>query len=39
VLTRHCHWNNGYHGCHVEWYRHPDEFLPEIQTLMSFFHL
>ena len=38
-LTRHCHWNNGYHGCHIEWYRRPDDYLPEIQILLSFFHL
>ncbi len=39
ILTRHCHWNNAYHGCQVEWYRKPDEYLPEIQTLLSYFHL
>ncbi len=39
ILTRHCHWNNAYHGCLVEWYRRPDEYLPEIQMLLSYFHL
>jgi UDP-MurNAc hydroxylase len=39
ILTRHCHWNNAYHGCIAEWYRRPDEYVPEIQTLLSFFHL
>ena len=39
ILTRHCHWNNAYHGCQVEWYRSPDEYLPEIQMLLSYFHL
>lgn len=39
LLTRHCHWNNGYHGCHIEWCRVPDEYHPDIQTLLSFFHL
>ena len=39
ILTRHCHWNNAYHGCHVDWYRSPDVYRPEIQTLMSFLHL
>lgn len=39
ILTRHCHWNNAYHGCHIEWYRKPDDYHPEIQTLLSFFHL
>ena len=39
VLTRHAHWNNAYHGCHVEWLRHPDSYEPELQTVLSFFHL
>ena len=39
ILTRHCHWNNAYHGCLVEWYRSPDEYVPEIQVLLSYFHL
>lgn len=39
LLTRHCHWNNGYHGCHIEWTRVPDEYDPDIQTLLSYFHL
>ena len=39
VLTKHCHWNNAYHGCHIDWIRQPDIFRPEMQTLMSWFHL
>jgi hypothetical protein len=39
ILTRHCHWNNAYHGCLVDWYRRPDEYRPEIQILLSYFHL
>ena len=39
ILTRHCHWNNAYHGCLVDWYRRPDEYLPEIQMLLPYFHL
>ncbi len=39
ILTRHCHWNNAYHGCQVEWLRQPDDYLPELQTLFSYFHL
>lgn len=40
ILTRHCHWNNAYHGCLVEWWRRPDNpYLPELQILLSFFHL
>ena len=39
ILTRHCHWNNAYHGCHVEWFRRPNVYLPEIQILLSYFHL
>lgn len=39
ILTRHCHWNNAYHGCQIEWYRKPDEYKPELQMLLSFFHL
>ncbi len=39
ILTRHCHWNNAYHGCHVDWFREPDVYIPELQTLFSFFHL
>lgn len=39
ILSRHCHWNNAYHGCHAEWVRRPDEYVPELQMLLSFFHL
>lgn len=39
ILLRHCHWNNAYHGCQVEWLRKPDDYKPEIQTLFSYFHL
>lgn len=39
ILNKRCHWNNAYHGCHVEYRRRPDEYLPEIQTLLSYFHL
>lgn len=39
ILTRHCHWNNAYHGCQVNWWRQPDEYVPELQMLLSFFHL
>jgi len=39
ILTRHCHWNNAYHGCLVDWFRHPDVYRPEVQTLLSYLHL
>src|SRR3989344_4839632 len=39
ILTRHCHWNNAYHGCLVDWFRQPDDYIPDIQVLLSYFHL
>ena len=39
ILTRHCHWNNAYHGCQVEWLRRPDDYVPELQSLLSYLHL
>lgn len=39
LLARRCHWNNGFHGCHIDWLRVPDDYKPELQTLLSFFHV
>ena len=37
LLTRHAWWENAYIGAHIEFYREPDQYKPEVYSLMSFF--
>jgi len=39
ILLRKAHWNSAEIGCHINFYRQPDQYLPDIHTLMSFFTL
>jgi len=39
ILLRKAHWNSAEIGCHINFYRKPDQYLPDIHTLMSFFAL
>jgi UDP-MurNAc hydroxylase len=39
ILERKAHWNSAEIGCHINFYRQPDQYLPDIHTLMSFFTL
>jgi UDP-MurNAc hydroxylase len=39
ILRREEDWNNAEVGCHVDFVRAPDVHLPDVHTLLSFFHL
>jgi hypothetical protein len=36
VLTRRAHWNNAEGGLHIDFYRKPNQYVPEVFTLLSF---
>ncbi len=36
ILTRRAHWNNAEGGLHIEFYRDPNIYIPEVFTLLSF---
>lgn len=38
ILTRKAHWNNAEIGCLIRFNRVPNVYLPDVHTLMSFFH-
>lgn len=38
ILTNKIHWNNAEGGLHIEFYRKPDIYIPEIFILMSFLY-
>lgn len=37
IITGRVHWNNAEGGLHIDFYRKPDIFIPEVYVLMSFF--
>lgn len=37
IVTGRVHWNNAEGGLHIDFYREPDIYIPEVYTLMSFF--
>jgi UDP-MurNAc hydroxylase len=39
ILDRRSHWNNAEIGCHIEFYREPDHYEPDLHTALQFFHL
>lgn len=39
MLQRKCHWNNLEVGCHLKIHREPNEYCPDVHTLLSFFHI
>ncbi|MFT5519447.1 MAG: UDP-MurNAc hydroxylase [Enterobacterales bacterium] len=38
IITKKVHWNNAEGGLHLEFYREPNLYVPEVFILMSFFH-
>ncbi len=36
ILSRRAHWNNAEGGMHIEFYRDPNTYIPEVFTLLSF---
>ena len=39
ILDRKAHWNNAEIGCHIEFYREPNYYSPDIHTMLQFLHL
>lgn len=39
MLQRKIHFNNLEVGCHIKIHREPNEYCPDIHTLLSFFHV
>ncbi len=39
ILSRKAHWNNAEGGLHIDFFRAPNIYLPEVYTLMSFLHV
>lgn len=38
ILTRRAHWNNAEGGLHIDFFRCPNEYVPEVFTLLAFLH-
>ena len=38
IIDRKYHWNNAEIGCLIEFWRSPDNYDPDLHTMMSFFH-
>jgi UDP-MurNAc hydroxylase len=36
ILARRAHWNNAEGGLHIDFFRRPNEYVPEVFTLLSF---
>ena len=36
VLTRRAHWNNAEGGLHIDFFRKPNDYIPEVFTLLAF---
>lgn len=39
ILEGRCHWNNAEGGLHIDYFRRPDQYVPEAHVFLSFFHL
>lgn len=39
ILNKKYHWNNAEIGCHIEFHREPDVYLPDAHWIMSYFHV
>jgi UDP-MurNAc hydroxylase len=39
IVSREAHWNNAEGGCHIDFDRRPNHYLPDVHTMMSFFQL
>lgn len=38
ILSRQAHWNNAEIGCHIDFYREPDIYEPDLHVMLSFLH-
>jgi UDP-MurNAc hydroxylase len=39
ILDRKSHWNNADIGCHIDYFRHPNIYEPDLHLALQFFHL
>ncbi len=39
ILKRDAHWNNAEIGCHISFIRTPNEYEPDLHTMLQFLHL
>jgi len=39
ILDRKAHWNNAEIGCHIDFFRSPNIYEPDLHTLLQFLHL
>ena len=39
ILHKDSHWNNAEIGCHIDFYRSPNYYSPDIHTMLQFLHL
>lgn len=39
ILDRKANWNNAEIGCHIDFFRSPNEYEPDLHTLLQFLHL
>lgn len=39
ILTKRAHWNNAEGGLHIDFYRQPNDYIPEVHTFLSFLHI
>lgn len=39
ILDRSSHWNNAEIGCHIEFFRKPNHYSPDMHTALQFFHM
>lgn len=39
ILDRRAHWNNAEIGCHIDFYRSPNIYEPDLHSMLQFLHL
>ena len=39
ILDRKAHWNNAEIGCHIDFFRSPNVYEPDLHTFLQFLHL
>lgn len=39
ILIKKCHWNNAEGGLHIDFFRDPNIYIPEVFVLLSFLHV
>jgi len=39
IVRRNAHWNNAEIGCHIDFFRDPDVYHPDLHVMLSFLHV